>query len=158
MLYASTAAESVVAISNTAEMEPWTMHTNYDRPIPRRILETAGVKRGTFATANRGGGVSFSRNFRKAQIQKKMTYTGYESFVRWLSEKGRNRWTPKRVWHAVRYHWSTIPEYMDFVLLKLGQAPRFGGKRENHVPNPGLPAKMVIWGIETEIKRYKAML
>jgi hypothetical protein len=37
------------AISKAPEMAPWTLGTNYDRPIPRRIIETAGIKRGTFA-------------------------------------------------------------------------------------------------------------
>jgi hypothetical protein len=37
------------AISNTPEMAPWTLGTDYDRPIPRRIIETAGIKRGAFA-------------------------------------------------------------------------------------------------------------
>jgi hypothetical protein len=37
------------AISNAPEMAPWTLGTDYDRPIPRRIIETAGVKRGVFA-------------------------------------------------------------------------------------------------------------
>jgi hypothetical protein len=37
------------AISNAPEMSPWTLGTDYDRPIPRRIIETAGIKRGAFA-------------------------------------------------------------------------------------------------------------
>jgi hypothetical protein len=37
------------AISNASEMAPWTLGTDYDRPIPRRIIETAGIKRGAFA-------------------------------------------------------------------------------------------------------------
>ncbi|HUU89933.1 MAG TPA: hypothetical protein VM238_01850 [Phycisphaerae bacterium] len=36
-------------ISFSKEMEPWTMHNDYDRPIPRRVLEEAGVPRGSFA-------------------------------------------------------------------------------------------------------------
>jgi hypothetical protein len=36
------------AISRSAEMEPWRLNTEYDRPIPRRIAEQAGVPRGEF--------------------------------------------------------------------------------------------------------------
>jgi hypothetical protein len=39
----------VEQISFREEMEPWTLHTNYDRPIPRRLIEEADVPRGTFA-------------------------------------------------------------------------------------------------------------
>jgi hypothetical protein len=41
--------DQVRAISFLPEMEPWTLHTEqYDRPIPRRILEEAGVPRHLF--------------------------------------------------------------------------------------------------------------
>lgn len=42
-------AQEIQALSFSSEMAPWTLHTNYDRPIPRRILEQAGVPRGAFA-------------------------------------------------------------------------------------------------------------
>ena len=35
-------------ISASAEMKPWRLGGDYDRPIPRRILEEAGVPRGMF--------------------------------------------------------------------------------------------------------------
>jgi len=44
-------ARSVVSlnrISRSPEMQPWRLGTSYDRPIPRRILEEAGVERQLF--------------------------------------------------------------------------------------------------------------
>jgi hypothetical protein len=38
----------VQAISHAAEMEPYRLHNDYDRPIPRRILEESGVPRAMF--------------------------------------------------------------------------------------------------------------
>jgi hypothetical protein len=35
-------------ITFSAEMEPWALHNKYDRPIPRRILEDAGISREAF--------------------------------------------------------------------------------------------------------------
>ena len=158
VLYASTAAGSVVKISNSEEMQPWTMNTSYDRPIPRRILETSGVKRGTFATANRGVGVSFSRNFTKKQIKQKMTENGYNSFIKWLETKGNNRWTVKRMCHMVKYHLSTLPEYLDFGFSKLKIPTNFRKLRGNLYPNPSLPSKMVIWSTEIMSEKYKTEL
>lgn len=40
--------EQIQAITFSPEMEPWTLHNDYDRPIPRRILEEAGVPRNFF--------------------------------------------------------------------------------------------------------------
>jgi hypothetical protein len=42
------------AISRSPEMAPWTLHSGYDRPVPRRILEEKGVPRGSFARAKAG--------------------------------------------------------------------------------------------------------
>lgn len=38
----------LVAISNSPEMAPWSVGGDYDRPIPRRICETAGLPRQAF--------------------------------------------------------------------------------------------------------------
>jgi hypothetical protein len=46
--------ESVVAISRSGEMEPWRVNKRYDRPISRRIVETAGVPRETFGFLKAG--------------------------------------------------------------------------------------------------------
>ena len=43
----------IVAISNSPEMQPWSVLGDYDRPIPRRIAETAGVPRGLFGIAKK---------------------------------------------------------------------------------------------------------
>ncbi|HUQ53884.1 MAG TPA: hypothetical protein VM692_16765 [Gammaproteobacteria bacterium] len=40
--------KSIAAVSRSAEMAPWTVGTTYDRPISRRIVETAGVPRERF--------------------------------------------------------------------------------------------------------------
>ncbi|SRR6266487_94644 len=39
----------LVAIAESPEMRPYRVYTDYDRPIPRRIAEEAGVPRGAFA-------------------------------------------------------------------------------------------------------------
>jgi hypothetical protein len=46
--FACDSQASIVAISQSAEMEPWTLWNGYDRPIPRRIVEAAGVEREWF--------------------------------------------------------------------------------------------------------------
>lgn len=47
------------AISTGAEMRAWSVGGDYDRPIARRILEDAGVPRGTFADRKRRVAVDF---------------------------------------------------------------------------------------------------
>jgi hypothetical protein len=51
---------SIVAISRSEEMRPWTLKSAYDRPIPRRIVEGAGVKRGLFGYRKKGAIYKYS--------------------------------------------------------------------------------------------------
>jgi hypothetical protein len=51
--FAASQMYNVESISNSDEMRPWVVNTDNDRPIPRRILEEAGVPRGTFADRKR---------------------------------------------------------------------------------------------------------
>ena len=44
----STQIKDIVKISRSPEMSYWRLNNDYDRPIPRRIAETAGVKRHQF--------------------------------------------------------------------------------------------------------------
>lgn len=45
---------SIRAISRSAEMEPWRLHNDYDRPICRRIVEGEGVARHLFGVKKHG--------------------------------------------------------------------------------------------------------
>jgi hypothetical protein len=40
-------------ISRSVEMRPWVLGRRYDKPIPRRIVEEAGIPRGTFGEVKR---------------------------------------------------------------------------------------------------------
>lgn len=151
-LYASSAVVSIQKITNSPEMEPWTLHTNYDRPICRRILETSGVSREAFGQVKHGGGFSLARNFTKKQIQQKMSHEGFADFCQWLSIKGNNRWSIRRIGHMIQYHFAVMPEYLAFVIRKLGI--NFWYEKVVKYPNPGLPAKLIIWGMETVSGKY----
>jgi hypothetical protein len=50
----------IVRITDSAELAPWRLGTDYDRPVPRRIAETAGVPRGAFGQRKTGSVVEFT--------------------------------------------------------------------------------------------------
>jgi hypothetical protein len=52
--WAAREVADVVALNRSAEMKPWTLGLGYDRPVPRRIAEAAGVPREAFGHAKRG--------------------------------------------------------------------------------------------------------
>ncbi len=50
----------ILAITESSEMEPWRLGTAYDRPIPRRLGEEAGVPRSAFGQVKIGSVVEFT--------------------------------------------------------------------------------------------------
>ena len=48
----------VQVLGGSPEMRPWVLGRSYDKPIPRRILEEAGVPRGTFGEIKRAASAS----------------------------------------------------------------------------------------------------
>jgi len=51
--------EDILRITESPEMEPWRLGTSYDRPIPRRIAEEAGIPRDLFGQVKTGSVVLF---------------------------------------------------------------------------------------------------
>lgn len=48
-------AARLLQLSLSDEMAPWRLGIAYDKPIPRRIIEQAGIARGAFARTKLGG-------------------------------------------------------------------------------------------------------
>lgn len=159
-LYALTAHQSIHHISCSEEMKKWRLNNSYDRPIPRRIVEMHGVNREAFGMEKHGAGFSFSKNFSKTQIKRKMTEEGYAEFIHWLSEPGHNRWNVKRIKHMFIYHFASIPEYKQWALSKMHIKVKHGhGEKVNPYPNPGVASKLLVWGIVKLTDEYqKAIL
>ena len=74
-------AKEIEAITFSRDMEPWTLHSAYDRPIPRRIVEEAGVRRGSFAVRKKD--TSHATTFRWPY-----SAAARSSCQRFLSERG----------------------------------------------------------------------
>jgi hypothetical protein len=73
----------VHAISNSPEMKPWDVTAQYSRPIPRRIVEEAGVPRELFGTRKRAADVALLSH------QSSLTAQSFEDYMDWLRE---HRW------------------------------------------------------------------
>jgi hypothetical protein len=68
----------VAGLGVAPEMEPWRMHDAYDRPIPRRIVETAGIARGGFARRKKAVVRTYPYPVNRALRS---------AFFRWLGER-----------------------------------------------------------------------
>ena len=56
----ATSNPSIHGIANSDEMSPWCINNDYDRSIPRRIVEEAGVDRSSFGQIKKGFVVIFN--------------------------------------------------------------------------------------------------
>jgi hypothetical protein len=71
-------ARDISTLSRSAEMRQWDVGGRYTRPISRRIIETAGIPRGTFAVRKRAGSVLFF------QHDGFLSPTSHEDLTQWL--------------------------------------------------------------------------
>jgi hypothetical protein len=53
--------QDIVNITESSDMDPWRLGNRYDRPIPRRIAEEAGIPRHAFGQSKMGSVVLFSQ-------------------------------------------------------------------------------------------------
>jgi len=93
-----TAHPSLFRISNSPEMSAWSVGGAYDRPIPRRIAEEAGIDRTEFATRKYAGSARIYSNTRRyvagdpaamrRDMGRFMTTAGAASFVEYCHENG----------------------------------------------------------------------
>jgi hypothetical protein len=83
--------EEIRRVTFSAEMAPWTVGGSYDRPIPRRIVEEAGIPRGEFAVRKKNSS-------HEAAFRWPYSPEAHDSLARYL--RGRGLYAPGRL--AVR--------------------------------------------------------
>jgi len=91
-----TSHPSIFDITVSPEMEAWSVGGSYDRPIARRIVEEAGVKRGDFATrkyagsarvgSSKSGYVGRSRSERVTELLEVTSPTAAASFLDFIEK------------------------------------------------------------------------
>jgi hypothetical protein len=82
-----TSHPSINRISISKDMEPWSLKNEYDRPIPRRLLEEAGVERGRFGTAKR----AVTLDLRGEGLRERMTRASFDDYMLYY-RKHWNAW------------------------------------------------------------------
>jgi len=120
-------------ISNSGEMRPWVVGGDYDRPIPRRIIEERGVPRGWFARSKRGSVAVVQRGRRPTR-----TVAGFEAHYRDRRDTGL-----RAVCGFLRYRATRIG-------YKLGLIGEWDVSMSGHA------AHLVQWGVEEVRERYRA--
>ena len=85
-------------------MDFWKLGNDYDKPIPRRIIEMAGVPRGIFGVRKDGGVGNSLRFLGMKHLSRIMPPGSYNDFRKYYTEHGRfRRFSPKLVYRSLRY-------------------------------------------------------
>jgi hypothetical protein len=132
--------DQILALGRRPEMAPWTLGTSYDRPVPRRIVEEAGVPRGSFARAKRAS--SFSRRLGRPRSK-----TLQADFERFMASRGRRAGT--RESEALGYVLNGIDYY---VLNRLPAPLRFACSAWAPLPSP---TDFFLWANARLVERYR---
>ncbi|HJQ66377.1 MAG TPA: hypothetical protein VJ816_08370 [Gemmatimonadales bacterium] len=71
----------ITALNHAPEMRDWDVGGRYTRPLPRRIIESAGIPRGAFAVRKRAGSVLL---FQRDSF---LSPSALEDFTQWLRDQ-----------------------------------------------------------------------
>lgn len=144
---------SINSVSNSAEMKPWTLGNDYDRPIPRRILEEKGVPRESFGFKKGGGAGSSLRFASLGYLRKVMPRGSFDEFKKYYEEN-----KVFRVKYANRYVAYSI--YCLDILLQskkiniLEKIFKIDSWQRKYKCSPWAPSYLFHWGTSKLRKTY----
>jgi hypothetical protein len=149
------------ALSRAAEMAPWTLGGGYDRPIPRRIAEEAGLPRGSFAQRKRMATPAYATLGRhRLPVEGFLSEHSAARFRAWLAAHGgierRAAWRNRLVAPLARLFWTgALPRLMGRAGLSWPPAPRALWRLRHAVRDSAL---LFQWAMEVELPRLVAAL
>jgi len=138
----------IVDLSRSAEMKPWSVGQDYDRPVPRRIVEEAGVPREMFGQVKKGSFCSICLG--------RFMWHPTSDFQSFCYSALRQR--------SVRRHAAHLAAFVSgrfFLELRRAQSRLLTGTiappimTDCDLPHPGPPSVMVQWGTEVLRQKYR---
>jgi hypothetical protein len=154
-----TSHPSIHRISNSSEMRPWSIGSEYDKPIPRRLLEEAGVERGSFAAAKKAVAIVA----REEGFEQTMTPESFADLKRFVRRHRSLRLAAKLRWYRGVYYLARANRAVNRKLAAL--ASRIMGKRIwlsmlvpadlERLGQSGPYALLFHWSIDKLMPRYR---
>lgn len=149
-LYGADNWQSINKISNSEEMTPYSIGGDYDRPIPRRIIEEAGVSRNMFGIKKIGAGFNY-RYDSKQRLAGRMSKKTYDTFR--LNYK--SAMPLRRIASYLKFLKKSSPHYINFITSKLGIPIRFKTSTNHFTSNPLTPLDLFNWSIDVMKTHYR---
>lgn len=137
---------AIHAITLAPEMAPWTLGSDYDRPIPRRILEERGVPRSSFARAKAGSFMALHATHGTASCSVAFEH----AYARHRAGLGPMQRAADETVYLARRVRSRLTRWSDRFGLPYLAAPLF----YPDIPIPGRASFVVPWGVAALRERY----
>lgn len=153
--YGAVQWSSLYQISQSPEMDPYSVGGGYDRPIPRRIVESRGVNREEFGFKKAGAGFNY-RYDNSNRLKKRMSPHSYQSFYTYFLTHRRKSY--QNIFRWTQYFWNTKRIYTGVLLHRLGIKVPFKEIEFDGVSNPGLPSYLFLWGVTKQMEKYQTGL
>lgn len=138
------------SLLDRAEMDPFRVGGRYDRPIPRRLAEEAGVRRGTFAVVKRAANVLPGRD--GLDVFAPATQASIAAFA--AGEGGSARWRARRPF--TRLERGLVRGASTFHMARLARPLERRRAGLTHF-EPRLGNMLLRWAVSVVSKRYAAV-
>lgn len=145
-LYGASAWTSLYNIANSEEMARWQLNNSYDRPIPRRIIETSGVGREMFGVDKNGAGFTYRYDW-MSRIKKRMSATTAVNFDNYV--KKHKKLYPIQ---TIVYFWKTKSVYLSRLGFKVRQHKSI---EYSQIANPTVVRYLFPWAGDYLLKKYR---
>lgn len=145
--------EDIYKLSNSEEMQPYSVGGNYDRPVPRRIIESCGVPRAAFGFKKMGAGFTFRFEPTLRAAKKKMSPKSFESLKDFCAHRKHSK--VKYIKSVARYFIVNYPFYVAYIARALHIPYKM--KEVKYISSP-MSELMIQWGIGMMKSRYSQAL
>ncbi len=139
----------IYRLSNSKEMQQWSIGGDYDRPIPRRIAESSGIPREAFGQRKRGAGFTFRFEPSLRSASRKMSEAAFNSLSAFKKQRKHSKY--KEFKASLRYYLNSYPYYIAYIAARLHI--RYRHKDAKFVSSP-VSSLMILWGMDEMKKRY----
>lgn len=146
---------SIAKISESADMQPYSVGGGYDRPIPRRIIEEAGVPRGAFGQSKNGAGFNYRFDNRR-RLKQRMSPASYDSFMEFCKAHEKRNLT--KYYKLLKFFWFYKSTYINKIFGVLKIPLNMKSSPRGHISNPGAPSSLFKWGASIMTERYARAL
>lgn len=145
--------KNIYELSNSPEMQPYSVGGNYDRPIPRKIIESCGVERSSFGFRKMGAGFTFRFEPTLRAARRKMSLKSYKALHEYYKHRKHSK--IKYIGFVMRYFIKNYPFYTAYVARLLHLPYKL--KDVDYMSSP-MSELMIQWGVSMMKEKYSKAL